>query len=69
MEYTIYTESLVYYVIRKDGLYLNRKLEFTASLMDAYIYDSLSEVKSLVKCQRYQGCEVRKVKMIDIGEA
>ena len=69
MEYTIYTESLVYYAIRKDGKYF-RDGEFTYTLIDAKVFNSKDVVEALVQnVPEYKDAEIRKVKMIDIGEA
>lgn len=70
MEYTIYSESLVYYTIRKDGKYYNHNGEFAYGLMTAKAFDSKDVVEALVQnVPQLKDAEIRKIKMIDIGEA
>lgn len=69
MEYTIYTETLVYYALRNEqGDYYCEKIsDKTGRLLNATMYGSLSEVQEIRK-KNPQFDQIRKVKVIDIGE-
>lgn len=71
MEYTIYNETLVYYVLRNsetNRYYCEDISDKTSGLINATIFSSLSEIQELQLQERNpQFNEIRKVKIIDIG--
>ena len=80
VEYTIYTESLVYYAIRErtSGMYISKNEEqgeHLGYLKDAVTWPSLGlvklallNIKSSKASYANASLEIRKVKVIDIGE-
>ena len=77
MEYTIYNESLVYYALRKDnGKYYGTfdcgdahvgVVNTDTKLEDCIMYSSLKEAKNVQQFHK-EYTQIRKVKVIDIGE-
>ena len=77
MEYTIYNESLVYYALRdpKTGSYIcdthnyteeYPELSTSINLSNAERFVSKAQIEGIAK---HCGLQIRKVKVIDIGEA
>ena len=70
MEYTIYNESLVYYALRnpKNGYYYSTNaVSMGSSLKDCTMFTLRSDAEDVRK-HRPDFSEIRKVKVIDIGE-
>lgn len=77
MEYTIYNESLVYYALRNsEGKYLGKwqppdercqSIYIGMDMKDCIMYNSLSDAKDAMQYHKDFN-EIRKVKVIDIGE-
>lgn len=75
MEYKIYNESLVYYTLRdKKGKYLgydkHDRMMFETNLQHCFMFDSIRNAERGLKewTDKLDEWEIRKVKVIDIGE-
>jgi len=70
MKYTISNETLVYYALRNSATsdYYCEKISYkTGGLVNATKFSSLSEIQELQK-KNPQFDQIRKIKVIDIGE-
>ena len=77
MEYTIYSETLVNYIIRDRRTlryihFTDGKLNSTNTMFEATLFRSIKEVENMVHFLNNEyslkDLEVRKIKVIDIGE-
>lgn len=77
MSYTIYDETLTYYALKnvETGNYLGRNSNYRAdrvsefydsNLKNCYLFHSILEAEKVAK--DYGNYQIRKVKIIDIGE-
>ena len=65
MEYTIYSESLVYYALKNEHGYLcfiGGKYIIAHDLKNIYFFDSKSKAQEWI-----EDLQIRQVKVIDIG--
>ena len=74
MEYTIYKESLVYYTLRnKDGYvcFIGGTYRILHDMKYIVFFSSVQEAKDFIEEFKdvYTNLQIRKVKVIDIGEA
>ena len=75
MEYTIYNESLVYYALRNEKGYVifdYGYYDFGFSMTKINFFSSINKAKQFIeetkKHKGYENLQIRKVKVIDIGE-
>lgn len=73
MEYTIYSESLIYYALRGEKGYLcfhGGRYEMSFNMNCLYLFNSVQKAeKAKVDFEdAYSKLSIRKVKVIDIGE-
>ena len=77
MEYTIYSETLVNYIIRDRRTqryihFTDGKLNSTNTMFEATLFRSIKEVENMVHFLNNEyslkDLEIRKIKVIDIGE-
>ena len=75
MEYTIYNESLVYYALRNEKGYVifdHGHYDFGFSMTKINFFPSMDKAKQFIeetkKFKGYENLQIRKVRVIDIGE-
>lgn len=73
MEYTIYNESLIYYALRNSEGYLSlngKVLELQRNMKNIVYFNSIQEAKEQLEefKEDFPNLQIRKVKIIDIGE-
>ena len=76
MEYIIYTESLVYYALRNEKGYVifdHGHYGFAFDMTKIEFFPSMDKAKQFIEetknTKGYENLQIRKVKVIDIGEA
>ena len=76
MEYTIYTESSVYYALRNEKGYVifdHGHYGFGFDMTKIEFFPSIDKAKQFIEetknTKGYENLQIRKVKVIDIGEA
>lgn len=76
MEYTIYNESLVYYALRNEKGYVifdHGHYGFGFDMTKINFFSNMDKAKQFIeetkKYKGYENLQIRKVKVIDIGEA
>ena len=76
MEYTIYTESLIYYALRNAKGYVifaHGHYGFGYDMAEIEFFPSIDKAKQFIEetknTKGYENLQIRKVKVIDIGEA
>ena len=76
MEYIIYTESLVYYALRNEKGYVifdHGHYGFGLDMTKIEFFPSIDKAKQFIEetknTKGYENLQIRKVKVIDIGEA
>lgn len=74
MEYTIHSESLVYYALRNDNGYLcfiGGRYKIAHDLKNVCFFDSKSKAQEWIDdfgyIRNYENLQIRQVKVIDIG--
>lgn len=73
MEYTIYNESLIYYALRNSEGYLSlndKVFELQRNMKNIVYFNSIQEAKEQLEefKENFPNLQIRKVKIIDIGE-
>lgn len=75
MEYTIYSESLVYYALRNEKGYVifdHGHYGFGFDMTKINFFSNMDKAKQFIeetkKYKGYENLQIRKVKVIDIGE-
>ena len=75
MEYTIYAESLIYYALRNEKGYVifdHGHYGFGFDMTKINFFSSMDNAKQFIeetkKIKGYENLQIRKVKVIDIGE-
>jgi len=73
MEYTIYNESLVYYALRSEKGYLcfhGGRYEMSLNMNCLYLFNSVQKAEKAKSDFEdvYGKLQIRKVKVMDIGE-
>ena len=75
MEYTIYSESLIYYALRNEKGYVifdHGHYGFGFDMTKINFFSNMDKAKQFIeetkKYKGYENLQIRKVKVIDIGE-